>query len=84
MTYSIDLTASEIVGIMDNLASLECNLDGKEFKNIFGEKMGAHLWQKFRKDFNLVGLWTVLDLENRRTLASYLKGFLRGSDTTNK
>jgi hypothetical protein len=53
------------------------NIAGEDtFKEIFGARLGQHLWGKFSGDymrFDLLKLWGTLDSQNREKLITYLE-----------
>jgi len=58
---------------LDFLWKTEVNINGVDFRNIFGESMGQHLWDKFTGyNHSLLRLWRALDLENQRLFCKYL------------
>lgn len=44
------------------------------FEDIFGTRLGEHLWPRFRDhNYNLMHLWSTLDSEGKRNLIEYLE-----------
>lgn len=59
---------------MDKLSKWEYWADADEFRKIFGERMGNHLWEKFKESNNSVtSLYGKLDSENQEILVKHLK-----------
>ena len=60
--------------VINQLRYFEMNADLDEFKEIWGSKLGEHLWQKFRRYNNILLFFGVLDDDNRDILLDYLSG----------
>ena len=66
-----DLDTYQIV--MDKLRVFEANTDYNEFKEVFGEEQGAHLWNKFTKlGRKIIFLYGMLDENNKKRLLVYI------------
>jgi len=57
---------------MNKLANLQWSFDGLDFKVMFGERLGTHLWGKFTKSNSIIHLWSEMDLENQRKFLKFI------------
>jgi len=61
---------------MDGLKDFTFSVDAAEFEQIFGARLGAHLWGKFRDvyDFDMMKFWASLDSNARLSFLSHIRG----------
>ena len=60
---------------MQRLVSLQCNLDRLLARDIFGDQMGSHLFDKFlRLQNNIIHWYNSLDIQNKKIVARYIDG----------
>lgn len=59
--------------IINAIHGAECHVTLVAFEEIFGERMGNHLWDKFVTcNRSLIRLWGQLDHTNREKLVEYI------------
>lgn len=61
--------------VIERLATFARDAQDDEFKEIFGDVIGRHLFEKFAyiHNFDLLSWYCNLDLENRGRLIAYLE-----------
>ena len=53
---------------------MQSELDGPTMRNIFGKRLGNHLFEKFvRLDRNIIYFYSALDTQNRQTLEKVIR-----------
>ena len=68
----------EINRIINAFARMEIDLNQDDFKTLFGDNLGDHLWSKFDSKYNrnMVDLWLSLDYENRDIVTKAINHYL--------
>jgi len=62
---------------LNQLSRWQNKVSLEEFKYIFGKELGIHLWSKFDDAHkNLLNFWDMLDVGNRKILASHIQDII--------
>ena len=80
------MSASSIMHIfMEKLLSLQCNMCEQRACDIFGSRMGSHLYEKFeRLDCNILFWYNSLDTQNRNLLVAHVENEIDGMSRRGK
>lgn len=58
---------------LNRFADFSCSADLHTWKNIYGERLGLHFWNKFtRYNRDLTRLYLLMDNDNRKKLVDYI------------
>jgi len=65
--------------VIDSLTDLSLEFDLNLSIELFGERLGNHIWRKYKEHKeNFLELYRVLDAENRQIVVDYIKKKLIG------
>jgi hypothetical protein len=63
----------ELIEGLDAINSFELNVKKSDFKRVFGDRLGAHLFSKFAKhNYSVIGIWGYLDGWNRNRMSAMI------------
>lgn len=56
--------------VIKAIIQFQCNVTEDQFKKIFGDQIGSHLWYKYRSKYNFefISFWCSLDEGNQSKL----------------